>query len=1098
MLTKLFEKNHCVFAVLLSFFLSTSIYADEYLVTSSNVDSMLSVASPGDTIILINGTYTNKVLTLNQSGTNGNPIVFKAQTLGGVIFNGSSSRIAIQGDYWIIDGFRWEDVLTTSSTAVIYFNGASNNVFKNNTVYNSGRTTVGSKTGIIRLMNTSQNNVIEYNRFDSIVNIGIQVWAWDTDNSNTGNIIRYNYFVNHYTFELLQLGQGGASAFVDQYTVVEHNLFENIDMEDPELISSKTSFNHIRYNTFRNCRSMLVLRTGQSSTVEGNWFLNSHGIRVHDKNHLIINNYIEGNAGDTSSDNEGIVLYSGNQVRPNSDGSHYPADSVLVANNTIINHMDEHIMVGKHSGTWAYDPNGVFIKNNLVTNDAGTAILNEASINSTWSQNIAYPTGTGSAGNVGNVINSDPQLSLIGEIYKLQSGSPAIDSASAEVLVSIDIEGQARDDLDIGADEYSAATILYGPLDSTDVGPGVGDGVTSFTLSTGVTGVGSINLDPSGGIYDSATIVVVTAVPADGYEFNNWSGDRSGSTNPLSITMDDDISITANFLIDADSLSILPVDSVWATNDDGNIPENTLDNNLGTRWSAEGTQSITYKLDSLFNVQYLMIAWFNGDQRSSYFDIAVSGDGVSWATVATDTSSATTIQQEMVDVPDTTVLYVRYIGYGNSVSNWNSITEVDIYGTTGIGTGAPQYTLSTVAIGSGSIGLNPSGGTYDSSTVVTVTAIADSGYVFDGWSGDRSGSTNPLLVTMDSSINITATFIPEYTLSTSVVGLGSLGLNPTGGVYDSATVVIVTATADSGYVFDSWSGDRSGNTNPLSLTMDSNINITATFTESGGGSDTVIILANHDAHVRGGEYGDTNYGSDTKLRLKLTAPKYTYYTLIQMDCSSEGLSDCTSATLRLDMKYVQGTHTITLYKTTDNWDESTVTYNNAPAPGDPIDTITITSVGLYEIDVTDYVADELAGNDTVSFFFVGGSVNNYSNSSETAFGPELVITSNSVKSASVEKKLSEPIKRLQNYPNPFHNYTNISFELPSPGRVRLEVFNINGGKIETLVNKNLSQGNHTYQWKPGNNTANISGIYFYRLTTPYGQKTNKMNYVRIK
>jgi len=61
--------------------------------------------------------------------------------------------------------------------------------------------------------------------------------------------------------------------------------------------------------------------------------------------------------------------------------------------------------------------------------------------------------------------------------------------------------------------------------------------------------------DPSPGSYDYApgTQVTVTAVPNNGYQFNGWNGDASGTTNPITVTMDDDKMIAANFTaIDSD------------------------------------------------------------------------------------------------------------------------------------------------------------------------------------------------------------------------------------------------------------------------------------------------------------------------------------------------------------------------------------------------------------------------------------------------------------------------------------------------------------------------------------------------------------------
>ena len=48
---------------------------------------------------------------------------------------------------------------------------------------------------------------------------------------------------------------------------------------------------------------------------------------------------------------------------------------------------------------------------------------------------------------------------------------------------------------------------------------------------------GTITKSPSQALYDSNTVVQLTATPAPGYTFTGWSGDASGSTNPLSVTM---------------------------------------------------------------------------------------------------------------------------------------------------------------------------------------------------------------------------------------------------------------------------------------------------------------------------------------------------------------------------------------------------------------------------------------------------------------------------------------------------------------------------------------------------------------------------------
>jgi len=74
-------------------------------------------------------------------------------------------------------------------------------------------------------------------------------------------------------------------------------------------------------------------------------------------------------------------------------------------------------------------------------------------------------------------------------------------------------------------------------------------GENRFTLTTSVNppGAGTVSLSPPGGTYDSGTSVTLTASAASGYSFNNWSGDASGTSATVSITMDSNKSVTANF-----------------------------------------------------------------------------------------------------------------------------------------------------------------------------------------------------------------------------------------------------------------------------------------------------------------------------------------------------------------------------------------------------------------------------------------------------------------------------------------------------------------------------------------------------------------------
>ncbi len=86
----------------------------------------------------------------------------------------------------------------------------------------------------------------------------------------------------------------------------------------------------------------------------------------------------------------------------------------------------------------------------------------------------------------------------------------------------------------------------------------------------------------------------------------------------------------------------------------------------------------------------------------------------------------------------------------------------------------------------------------------------------------------------------------------------------------------------------------------------------------------------------------------------------------------------------------------------------------------------------------------------------------------------------------------------QNYPNPFNPETRIEFFLEKGGEVKLEVFNIKGQKLATLVNKEFEAGEHSLVWNPKTATGKDlpSGVYLYRLQTGDYDRTRKMLYLK--
>jgi hypothetical protein len=126
----------------------------------------------------------------------------------------------------------------------------------------------------------------------------------------------------------------------------------------------------------------------------------------------------------------------------------------------------------------------------------------------------------------------------------------------------------------------------------------------------------------------------------------------------------------------------IPGSAVTASANDGNVPANTVDGNLGTRWSASGDgQWIRFDLGSSRRVTHVKVAFFNGPDRTYTFDIQVSMDGSTWTNARSGVQSLRTTGLETFDIPDfDPVRFVRLVGHQNTVNAFNSYTEVEIFG----------------------------------------------------------------------------------------------------------------------------------------------------------------------------------------------------------------------------------------------------------------------------------------------------------------------------------------------------------------------------------------------------------------------------------
>jgi hypothetical protein len=295
----------------------------------------------------------------------------------------------------------------------------------------------------------------------------------------------------------------------------------------------------------------------------------------------------------------------------------------------------------------------------------------------------------------------------------------------------------------------------------------------TYTLTTNLTGNGGVERVPDQDSYLTGSTVTLTAVPDAGWLFDSWGGDLTGNDNPTTITMNDDKAVTAIFTQINYALTV-------TADDHGSVTKSPNPNQEGVypSWTE-------VTLTAVPNAGWQFESW-GGDLTGSTNPGTITMDG------------------------DKTVM-----------ANFTEVT----------------YTLTVGTVGSGGVIKSPTQVSYLEGTEVTLTAVPSAGWQFSSWSGDLTGNTNPATITMDSNKTVTATFTdlsaPTYTLNVSTAGSGSVVKSPDQATYPEGTVVTLTAVPNTGWFFNGWYDDLSGQQNPVQIIMDKDYLISADFRREG-------------------------------------------------------------------------------------------------------------------------------------------------------------------------------------------------------------------------------------------------------------------------
>lgn len=163
-----------------------------------------------------------------------------------------------------------------------------------------------------------------------------------------------------------------------------------------------------------------------------------------------------------------------------------------------------------------------------------------------------------------------------------------------------------------------------------------------------------------------------------------------------------------------------------------------------------------------------------------------------------------------------------------------------------------MYALNVTAV-NGSVVKVPTQTTYSHGTSVQLTATPATGFTFTSWSGDATGTTNPMTVNMNSEKNITANFtaiVPKFTVGLSSNPLLS-GTTTGSGSFDSGASVTVSALPATGFTFTNWTEGTTIVSTNANYTF--NINANKTFVAN---FDAAVILPSGPAGIDLGSAGD--------------------------------------------------------------------------------------------------------------------------------------------------------------------------------------------------------------------------------------------------
>lgn len=272
------------------------------------LEKAIAEAQPGTEIVLANGVWKDVEIRFKAKGTEGSPIILKAETPGQVFIEGQSN-LAFSGEYLEVSGLVFRNGYTPTSE-VISFRTSSKELANHSRVTNCVIDNFSNPErfdGDTWVAIYGKNNQFDHNTLVGKGNRGVTlaVKLSTEESRENDHIIEYNYFGPRQVLgsnggETLRVGTSHYSRTYSN-TVVRKNYFDRVNGEH-EIISNKACGNEFRDNVFYESQGTLTMRHGHHTLVESNYFLgnrkaNTGGIRIINENQTVRNNYMAGLTG---------------------------------------------------------------------------------------------------------------------------------------------------------------------------------------------------------------------------------------------------------------------------------------------------------------------------------------------------------------------------------------------------------------------------------------------------------------------------------------------------------------------------------------------------------------------------------------------------------------------------------------------------------------------------------------------------------------------------------------------------------------------------------------------------------------------------------